>query len=442
MKVKKMLIFCIIAAVLLTAGCNNTNGITENEAEIFGIFTKEELVADADRLMTVIKAYSAKLYTDEDELNEAYEKAVAGIKDSMTGLEFIRLMSPVVASIRCGHTHLMTGRDNNWWEEVDLLPMDIKIIDKRFYLTNNEVVSQIPEGSEILEINGNTSSEILNAMLPAISADGYNETVKYYYLNRFFVREYMFKVEYTDTFDIKYKDPAGNEFETTVSSMKINNVLRKLAPPEPPIYESQFEEDYAILTVSNFNPFGKYTITAFNQYFDEFFLELKDKGIETLILDVRGNGGGDPMITSHLFSYLEKVPQPYWSPEAPNYYSGLKDDISKAENHFAGDLYILIDGGCFSSTGHLLALLKYQGVGTFIGEESGGSFVCTDSSKDQSLPNTDLNFHYSTQAWAVAVEGLEPGRGIMPDHEVTNTLEDYLNKTDPVISFALNLIGN
>ena len=76
-----------------------------------------------------------------------------------------------------------------------------------------------------------------------------------------------------------------------------------------------------------------------------------------------------------------------------------------------------------------------------IGVESGAHYVCTDSSRDRTLKNTGLNFHYSTQAWAVAVEGLEPGRGIMPDHEISVTIDDYVEGNDPAMDYALSLIN-
>jgi len=439
MVTKKILVVCIAAILLLTAGCKETVEITTNEAEIFGTFTKEELIKDADRFMTIIAAYSPQIYTDEEELKSKYEYAVENITDNMTGLEFMRLLKPVTAALRCGHSNIFPTVD---WDNVEMMPFDIKVIDEKLFLLNRTGDSKIPIGSEIYEINGRGSKEILDTILNGVSSDGYNQTGKINILNRRFVQEYMFNIEYAEKFEIRYRTSDRTEKRETVSSMKSNIIWDTLGNFDRTVYDSQIKDDYAVLTVQTFNPFDKYTISAFEKYFKEFFLEVKENKIEKVILDVRGNGGGDPLITSNLFSYLEKQPQPYWTPEAPNYYAGLKNDIQKADSHFDGELYVLINGGCFSSTGHLLALLKYQEVGTFIGEESNGSFVCTDSSRDQSLPTSKVKFHYSTQAWAVAVEGLEPGRGIMPDHEVTNTLEDYLNKTDPVMDFALGLITN
>jgi hypothetical protein len=39
-----------------------------------------------------------------------------------------------------------------------------------------------------------------------------------------------------------------------------------------------------------------------------------------------------------------------------------------------------------------------------------------------------------------AVEGFEPGKGIAPDHEVKQGIEDYLNGVDTVMEHTLRLI--
>ena len=433
----KFLILLLVILIVMT-GCAKTTYET-NETEVFGVFTKSELEEDAQKLMSIIKSYSPKLYTDEDELQFAYQSAIAQFEEGMSGIRFIQLMKPVVAALRCGHTHIYANFD---WDKIRMIPMEMKFIDGRLYLISNAVETGIPEGSEITEINGRTADELISKMLNGSSADGYNETAKFHNINRMFPREYMMNVEYAFSFDIKYISPDGKSRTKTVQAEKYDKVRNKIWKPVSKLYESEFSDDYAILTVRSFNPNTRATIGDYNEFFDEFFEKVSEKGVGNIILDVRGNSGGDPMITSHLFSYLQKEPHPYFSTESPNYYPGLKDDIQPAENHFEGSLYVLIDGGSFSSTGHLISLLKYQGAAVFIGEESGAHYVCTDSSRDRTLTHTGINFHYSTEAWAVAVEGLEPGRGIMPDHEIIPTLDDYLNDNDPALDFALSLVKN
>lgn len=66
------------------------------------------------------------------------------------------------------------------------------------------------------------------------------------------------------------------------------------------------------------------------------------------------------------------------------------DIVNRNESHYNSDIYTLINGVSFSSTGYLLALMKYQSIGHFIGEESGGSYACSDSSSNHLLSNTRI----------------------------------------------------
>jgi hypothetical protein len=101
----------------------------------------------------------------------------------------------------------------------------------------------------------------------------------------------------------------------------------------------------------------------------------------------------------------------------------------------------LINGGCFSTTGHLCALLKFHRRGLFIGEETGGSYACTDRSQTTTLGHSRLRFRHSNTIFQVAVSGLPLGRGIMPDETLAPTITDYLQHRDPVMNRALERIG-
>jgi len=434
---KKLITFSLSLIIILTSCSSPQEPVETNEVELFGTYTLSELEADADRLRTIVDAYSVKLFTDEEEYEATYETAVAGLREGMTGLEFIRAMKPFVASIRCGHTQLFPDID---YDKVELMPLDIEVLGGKLYISRSAVKTDIPMGSEIIAINGRSAEDILKTMEKGMSRDGYNITNSHYLFSRMFAREYAYHVEYAGEFDISYTTPGGDDGNETLQSVKANIYNRKLYESRDTAFASEFGEDHAILSAYTFNPYGDNASAAFKEYFDEFFLDVAEKGIGNVILDVRGNGGGDPYITSHLFSYLENEPYPYFSTESPNYYSGLNDPIPMAENNFGGNLYILIDGGSFSSTGHLIALLDYHDIGTFIGVESGASYICTDSSRDADLPNTGAHFHYSTQAWSVAVEGLTHGRGIMPDYEIQPTIDDVLKGTDPLMEFVLDTI--
>jgi C-terminal processing protease CtpA/Prc len=78
------------------------------------------------------------------------------------------------------------------------------------------------------------------------------------------------------------------------------------------------EMNVAILTISHFVFYDNRDF--FYRYIDDAFNRMDQENIVNLILDVRGNTGGDPFCAAHLFSYLEKEPVPYFSQPYGEYF--------------------------------------------------------------------------------------------------------------------------
>jgi hypothetical protein len=112
-----------------------------------------------------------------------------------------------------------------------------------------------------------------------------------------------------------------------------------------------------------------------------------------------------------------------------------------ADQPFEGKQYYLIDGICFSSTGHFTSLLKYYELGTFVGEEAGATFTCNDASHDMVLKNTRYRIQSARHTFATAVFGFPLDQGIMPDHYVRQTIEEVIIGHDAVMDYTLNLIN-
>lgn len=409
-------------------------------------YSKAALQEDFNKLLDIIQTDHPKLYTDHAHLSELMISQNALIEDGMTELEFLRILAPIISALNCGHTSISLSEDyeKQLATEGKYFPLPLRFIQNHAYIVQNGMAKTIPLGSELLSINGISTQDIISTLFDYLTADGENETHKVMLLNGWFEYLYQNYLDDVGSFDIIYQEPGVSEPKALhlegATNLELNSVntetyIERLVP-----FASEFYKEYAVLSMYSFYPEGQYALSDYNGFINEFFLQCAANKTTNLILDLRDNGGGDPRVTNHLFSYLEKTEQPYFRADSPDYYSGLKNTIPFAENHYSGDLYILMNGGSFSSTGHLLALLKAQGVGIFVGEESGGSFACTDASRNYVLKNTKIQFRSSTRIWAVDVQGLTPGRGIMPDFEVIPTIQDYLNNIDVVKQTAIDMI--
>ncbi len=409
-------------------------------------YTKVALQEDFQRLEQSILSEHPKIYTDIDALTATLKSQYTLIEEGMTQREFLQILAPIVSKLNCGHTTISYSEDYQQKLSLEALyfPLPVHFIEGRAYVVQNGMDPRVPLGAELLSINGRSIQAIRQELFSFLSADGTNETHKDFLLNGWF-RYYFYNfIDNSKTYELAFQTEDKRETKQLVVKGATNDDMTAINKPlyqensEP--YTSRFEEKYAVLSMYSFYPYGGYTITDFKAFIDSFFLDVKEKHIDQVILDVRENGGGDPYITSHLFSYLAKVSQPYFTQDAIDYYDGLKSNVPLAQNHYSGKLYTLMSGGSFSSTGHLLALLKHQNIGTFIGEESGASYACTDASYDILLPQTQIHYRTSTLAWAVDVNGLSPGRGIMPDINVIQPIADYLNNRDTVMNAAVSLV--
>jgi hypothetical protein len=465
---KKFIAILLILLLLIcvSAGCNVDNTTKESavvstqaqESENvqkadniipFKTYTLLQLQDDFKQFQSTIESQHPMLYTNKEELSQLFKTQYEMLKDNMEELEFYRVLSPIAAKLNCGHTSLSFSKEYEEFvrKQGRYLPFTVKIIENRAYTFQCPLTDNIPAGSEILSINGKTTGDIINTCLNNLTADGSNTSKKYYILNHWFNDQYYNYIDSPEKFVISYINPAdGKTLKEEVSAVnkeELDSAVSKLSPVsahQGEMYYGELEKNHAVLTIKSFGFYDEEGKSKFKAFIDEYFNSLEKSKVSNLILDVRDNWGGDPYCTSHLFSYLESGASPYFSEEAGSYYADLKEPVIPAENSFKGKLYILTNGASFSSTGHLCSLLKFHKIGTFIGDETGGSFVCTDSSQDISLVNTNLRLHYSTAPWKVAVSGLTPGRGIIPDHLIIPTIADYINNRDVEMEFALGLI--
>ncbi len=425
----------------------NSTEFTESEQTTF---SKEVLDYDFDQFIRLIENSHPQLYTNKEALSALISRKRSEIKEGMTELDFYRLLSPIATLLKCGHTNVSLSSDteNALFQEPVMFPLALHWVDERAFVSQNVFAESIPIGAEILRINGKPTKEIYSLLMDNFSADGENITRKVYFLNNIFNYFFTLIVDTSSTFEVVYNEtpetPLNAEKFVTlegVTSAEYNERIRSYWTSSETPYKAEFYDDYAVISFYSFYPQGAFTLSKYKTFMDDFFIKIKDEGIQNVILDVRENSGGDPNVTSHLFSYLAKSEQPYFVDRGVGFYRALYSNVPLAENKFSGKLAILMDGMSFSSTGHLLALLKSQKVGTFFGEESGGSFACSDATQNFNLSNTKIQFYCSTIIWEVKVEGLTPGRGIMPDYPISQTLEQYLSDEDVVRTFAIDWIN-
>ena len=197
------------------------------------------------------------------------------------------------------------------------------------------------------------------------------------------------------------------------------------------------KDNTALLTIHHWDYYGN-RFPILQNFIDESFKEIIKKDLKNLIIDVRGNGGGNSWGASHLLQYLVNRPFTYFKVAPPN--SRNLKQSEPFETTYKGNVYFLADGRSGSTTGQLLALAKHHNVGTIIGEETNGSIFYTGGQRTFRLSNTDVFYLVSRVTHINDIDSMSEERGVFPHHYSIQTIEDYLNGIDTTLKYTLELI--
>jgi C-terminal processing protease CtpA/Prc len=405
------------------------------------LYSVDEVKEDFNQLRQMIEKTHPALYvfTDPKELNRFFEQQINHIDKEMPLESIYPIFAAVTAKIGCGHSVAMMP--DGYWEnlEANLFPIQLKFIDNNAYVldtySNRDSLST---GSIIVSINGKSIGKIIDEMRKLISADAYSPTYKNFRLGKRFSSLYALLYGHPESFLIKYVEVGSSTpVDIEVNPVPVQSLPREMEDNHGLGIEIVETKNVAILTISHFAFYDNREF--FYSYMDEAFSKMDQEKIGNLILDIRGNTGGDPFCAAYLLSYLEKEPIIYFSRPYGEYFK-LSQPLPLHRNHFKGEFVTLIDGGGQSTTGHFTSLLKYHKFGKLIGEETGATYTCNDASRSYQLKNTRIQGHIASRTFATAVRNLPRDRGIIPDYPVVQSQEDLALGIDTVLEFALNMM--
>ncbi|MBN2411793.1 hypothetical protein JXQ31_08875 [candidate division KSB1 bacterium] len=417
--------------------------------DIYQKYPMRQLQEDFSFLYEQLKLLHPGLYdyVSRDEFSRIADSTFNLINRDMTEDEFFRLVAPFVAVVRCCHTTLELSEDFEKAVKVKELFIPFKLIflqGKAFLAQNLTGYPDIVRGTEILAINGLPATEIKKRMLAGIPSDGFNITFKEFFINDDFILCYSRYIGFSEKYAVEYVNQNKQMKHIVLNGIAlknsgVNGLNNNLPGHELPVQFQVLDSlSTGILTLKSFiAPDWQGLLESF----DNIFTTIKKEKVQNLILDLRGNIGGHPFIASQLLSYLLDTEFVYFAlPEERGEFAPLYDPISPQENRFLGSLYVLTDGGCLSTTGHFLSLLKYYNRGIFVGEETGGTFTCNDGSIQITLPHTGIRTNIARITFATAVQGLEKGHGIFPDFTIKSEPEQLNQKIDAEKQYVIELI--
>lgn len=475
--------FCLLLILTLSLTAQKTPYNPQKQ------YSPAELKEDLATMRRHLETVHAGLYTysSKEKLDQQFKAIEQQLNQPMRDIEFYRLLAPILESIGNGHTNIgpSDGFLNYHRTQLKLFPVSVKWINSSLYIfLDLSTPFEMPIGSKILSINGHRADSLFAAMRKSFTRDGYNLTGPNRRLAGRFRHHYSYQFGNPDTFYMTVEESNAEVSQVKVAAedyqIILDNYQKRYADQledDEPLLGLKIEGKTATMTIQTFSTgYVKKQGQNFKKFLDDAFLQIDQAGVEHLIIDMRGNGGGDPEPTIQLFAYLHDKPFTFYKeistitrniPDNRMYkdkiflqelvfplrtkrdgdifhvkgIAGTKESQA-LQPHYGGKVYVLIDGNSFSATGEMTAILKEHDRVVFIGEEAGGNPVQNTSGimLRLVLPHTKVNVINPAILWKMNVTFENTGHGVIPDHVVEPSIEEVIEGKDVVMEFTKKLI--
>jgi hypothetical protein len=462
------------------------------------VFRPPQLQKDFDVLRRAVEEAHGGLYrfTPKADLDRVFASARTKLDRPMTTLTFGATLSEALAAVRDGHLRLeYDDATVKAMAAAPMLPLRVAHESGRYVVTSNDTASDgtIQPGMELMSVNGKPIAEVVGAIAPKLSPDGFVETVRPWRLARGFAQNYWLFVEQASTFVVVARTIDGRAVTATLpgvtGSERTNNASgnRVNATMAASVAKLDGSRDNISLTFEEGGAVGRLRIRGFDGAtfltdLDKAFATLRDRGSKALVLDLRGNGGGVDVYGAALVSHFMSQPfryfdhikvttiKPSFATWRPSTFDSLKAGTTAAPeggflvqpvlhpgvaeqqpgaSPFLGNLVVLIDGGTFSTAADVCAQLRARTKAVFVGEETGGAAEGNTSGLNAQivLPNSGLKLKIQMYGYwnALGTSGTGSkatprGRGTLPDFPVVRTVADTLAGRDAGIERALAVL--
>lgn len=457
------------------------------------IYQPEDMQADLSKFKNALIKTHPGLYTNQsaEKFEEMVDRLMVETSKPMQASDFYKVVLKMIANIHDDHTSVKAFNDlGNIISNQKWLPFQIYITNERIFIVNNLSNLHIPEGSEILAIDGYLSNEILSETLEYFSSDGTSKSSTLHKLGISYFQ--LFGKIYPQIFgekafyNISYRDYKSNKILTArVEPISEQDYIALRGKRYPLTIQStdafnftlNKQGNYAILKINRFfkDNFNESEDT-FPDYYKKRFQEISTNKIDNLIIDLRDNSGGKGENAAFLLQYFIDKPiipatevitlgNDEYFLKATGIKLGLDEDyglikqmdgtfrVTKydalrelkkfdpiKEDHFNGKLVVLINGGMLSAAGTAAGLLKEYTNAILVGSETSGYAGISNGVEKISIlgGHTETAITIPLLHTDYAINPFIKKRGAIPDYHVSNSVQDILVNRDAAMEFVFN----
>ncbi len=476
-------------------------------------FTSRQLKEDFGILKKALKELHPGLYryNTPAEMEKKFDAFEKKLNKTLPEGEFFKLFSQLLSEIKCYHTYPNPFNQKKEIREglfnrKTHFPFYFSIIDRKMIVTENASSRKLPRGSEIKKINGVPVKRIIEFLLTTTFSDG-NGTIEHRlkslevdrgsgaaYANFdlmfplfFQPRNLEYEIEAVDFKRrklTKFKVPAMTKAERSAEMEKRYGK----SPTYDDLWKFEIGEDKtAYLKIGSFITW-KLTFD-FKKFLSDSFGEMKAKGAKNLIIDIRGNGGGDDNAYIELFKYMSKRDLPCKFPTKQYIRTAKADDalfkyistydkqieqalrnglpesiyrktdnglleflrtdrnqdckpINPYPNNFNGKIFLLIDSSNASAAFTFAQYAKEYNLATLVGQETGGNRKGFNGSSYLFITLPNSKFEFDIPIFATFPITDQEDTGEKPDFYVERKVEDIGRNIDRELLKVRTLIEN
>ena len=455
------------------------------------ILTRAEAIADYRQMASSVKEIYPSLedFMTEEEYDTFVEEEIAKIPENITLKEFAYLIMNFNRKVHDSHMWFDYGipLDNDG----TISPvMFARVNDKvRIIVTTDEYKAYT--GREITHINGKHVDTLYMEIVPRTSMiyDVQVESVVEQELASPFTNHLYYKGD-KDAFKAKKATLTFSDGEElTVPLMEFNQ--NTISQFDWKTMENWYVSQYMVYRKGNWETMKSNDSTAYMRLNNFELMEtevdsmlvfldlLEKKGYKNLIIDLRGNPGGNPDVEYKLVDALMDEPikreggymkvnmQTIKSPTL-NYPSGtvMFEDYKEIPGHkgfykisdpdentpsdtikalYTGRVYVLINANSASASTEFAGIMKRNARGYVIGRETKTAYHTMNASKfaEIGLPNSHFKCHIPMERIVSDVfvsDDFPYGRGVIPHLTIPFTYEEMTNNGEMIYNKALELI--
>lgn len=397
-------------------------------------------------------------YESPDELAAAFDRAERSADRPTDAWGFYRSVATAVASIRCAHTSVSLPEtlQRDLDTTLPLLPLSVRVLHGRLYVFRDLAdPAAALAGAEILSIAGIQTPKLLDTLYAALPRDGDVATSNAWRVSGLRLGTHIARVfGPRSTYPLVLRDRKGRILRRVLEGRPrpalTDSLTAKYPHDLPPTraLDVDFLNRGAIarLALHRFSERDSATLAALHQAVAAGFDSVRMHGSRALILDLRGNGGGDAGALRRLTGAFFRPPGPIsigWL-ESRGRLRALLAPPWPRERAFDGPLVVVVDSESASAAEVFARTIQLRGRGKVVGDRTGGAVMLARThvrmqTRQQRLVAYAVSI---TEADVIMPDGSTLEKtGLTPDVVVLPSAADLRAHTDPMLARAVELAG-